>query len=489
MNADFSLRLRDRTVVTSRQLEIGLLAGIVLVAAVLRFYKLGEWSFWIDEIYTLNRVQAHYSSLATAWYYLPPNTNWVPVSLLLTAGVFESFGIDEWSARLAPALLGIVTVPLLFVPIRRYFGVRTALLFALLLALAPWHLQWSQNARFYTALVLFYNLALFSLYWGLEEDRPAAILLGFAFLYLALSERILGFFLIPVIASYVLCLWLLPFARPAGWRRRNLLLLALPVLAGLLIEGLSRLTAGGSRFFGDFGGFVGNPIDSPVRILILIFFAIGLPLVAVAPFSASWLLRQRSRAGLLVAIGATVPVIMLLALSPSLFVVERYALITLPAWLLLAAVALERLAAWLTQQGRWLALALAAIFVADALGAYLMYYQLNNGNRPDWRGAFHYVESQKAAEDLIVAPWPEIGHYYLGEEHEILSLNEIVPAELESGDRRVWFVVDSEAVWFAGRNKQWMEENAELLFVWYLRMREQIDMKVYRYDPPGFSAG
>jgi mannosyltransferase len=461
-----------------------LLVAVTALAGLLRFYKLGQWSFWIDEIFTLGRVQAHYSTLEATLRNVPPQTNWIPFSLLFTSGFLQVLGVSEWTVRLAPAIIGTLSVPILYWPVRKYFSIRVALIFALLLAISPWHIQWSQNARFYPALMLFYNLALFATFWGVEEDRPLAILSGIAFFYLALSERILGFFLVPVVISYLLCVWLLPFEKPAGFHLKNLSILALPLLIGLIVEGLSWLTAGTSRFFGDFGDFIGSAIDSPVRILILIFFSIGLPIVAIAPFSGGWLMWQRSRGGLLLLLAAIVPVFLLISTSAYLFTVERYALITLPAWLVLSAVAVDRLASWLPRHGSWVTAALLTVFLSDAAGSLLMYYQLNNGNRPDWRGAFQYVEQRMEQNDLIVSPWPEIGHYYLGVDTAIEGLNDIDTKALATGDRRVWFVVDSEAVWFAGRNKQWMEENAELLFVWYLRMREQIDMKVYRYDPP-----
>jgi hypothetical protein len=38
------------------------LALITLLATALRFYKLGEWSFWIDEIFTINHAQLHYGN-------------------------------------------------------------------------------------------------------------------------------------------------------------------------------------------------------------------------------------------------------------------------------------------------------------------------------------------------------------------------------------------------------------------------------------------
>ena len=63
---------------------------ITLFAALLRFYKLGEWSFWIDEIFTINRANAHYSSLELMLKNIPPARNWVPLSTITTAQVLNA---------------------------------------------------------------------------------------------------------------------------------------------------------------------------------------------------------------------------------------------------------------------------------------------------------------------------------------------------------------------------------------------------------------
>jgi hypothetical protein len=299
-------------------------------------------------------------------------------------------------------------------------------------------------------------------------------------------ERDLGFLFIPVLVVYILLLLMLPFKRPAWLRPRNLLLLLLPALVFLVYDAYHFSQTGSSAVRTFFLYFAGNPIDSPVRILILILFNIGLPVVALSAFSGVWLASQKSSAGLFLLTAAVVPIFLLIGVSAFTFTVDRYALVTLPAWLILAAAALERLASWLPQQGRWLAAATLCILAADAGGALLMYYQLNEGNRPDWRGSFQYVAANMEDEDLIVSVWPEIGHYYLGDELEIQDLDDIDPAALAGGRRNVWFVVDTESIWFSPLDKkQWMEANAELLFVRYLRTREQLNMKVYHYAPAG----
>jgi mannosyltransferase len=472
----------------SNRLQYVLLASITLLALGLRFYKLGEWSFWIDEIFTINRAQAHYSSLEETLRNIPPFTNWVPLSLLLISGAMNTFGTSEWTVRLVPALIGAFTAPILYFPVRRMFGSTVALIFAFLLAISPWHVQWSQNGRFYVALMLLYMLTLLAFYFGIERNRVAYIIVGLLVFYTALSERMIAAFVVPVFALYLLSLVVLRFPAPAGLNRRNVGILLIPIVIGLAVEAYSLLFAGRSRFLIDADAFVGNAIDSPERILVLILFGIGLPVVMLGIFSGGWLVRQRSRAGLLMLVAATLPILLLIAISPWVFVVERYALITLPAWLILTAVAVERLAAWLPSHGRWLAAAVLALLVADAAGAHIMYYQLNRGNRPDWREAFAYVESRGAAGDLIVTTRPELGTYYTGGEREVLDLATITPGDLAAENRTAWFVVDSEGVWSSTEpTRQWMEENAQLLLVWYLRMREQMDLKVYRYPPAGNS--
>jgi hypothetical protein len=66
---------------------------------------------------------------------------------------------------------------------------------------------------------------------------------------------------------------------------------------------------------------------------------------------------------------------------------------------------------------------------------------------------------------------------------EVMWLGDIEPDTIAKGNQRYWFVIDSENGWWAGREKQWVEENSELIEAWYLRTREDMHLRVYLYDP------
>ena len=94
-----------------------LIAGITLLAALLRFYKLGEWSFWGDEIFTLGAKEDGFGD--SLWRR--------SLARDLIHVATATLGETEWSARLVPALVGVITVPALYFPVRRLMGAATAL--------------------------------------------------------------------------------------------------------------------------------------------------------------------------------------------------------------------------------------------------------------------------------------------------------------------------------------------------------------------------
>jgi len=459
----------------------GLLFLITLFAAVLRFYKLGEWSFWIDEIYTINHAMAHFSSLQLILDNVPPVRNWIPVSVILTAQALNVWGISEWSARVVSVMIGVISIPILFFPVQRLFGDWVALISTLLLAVSPWHIFWSQNARFYTSLLLFYTLALYAFHLGLERNKPGYFVLFYAFLYLAFSERLFAFFIFPVIAVYLVALWVLKFEKPTGLTVKNLALVGLPILAGAAIELYSRIVYGESRFFADFDWFFLYRNDDPIRLLGNISFNIGIPLMVLALFSGLFLIMRKHRAGLLITVNAVVPLAILIAANPFIFTKDRYIFPVLFSWMVLAAVAIHELFSHVTERHKWFAIGVLVLLLMDAGGDALLYYRINHGNRADWKTAFDTIHKQSQPDDVVVTYWPEFRPFYL--DREFIQYEQMnVPTLLDSG-RRYWFVLDAETIWANSKVKAFVEKNARLVDVQYLRTPDDFYLKIYLFDP------
>ncbi len=286
---------------------------ILVVAFVLRFYKLGEWSFWIDEVFSIRFEDDGFSF--NRWRQ--------SFAVNLIQLITTTWGDNEWNARLVPALIGVISIPAIYFPLKRALGPAIALLASTFLAISPWHLYWSQNARFYSLLLLFYTLAMLFAYLGFEEDRPWYLLLSLILLGLAAKERLLALLFIPVIVSYLFFLLVLPFEKPPGLRLRNVVLYFAPgAILGLLFAG---------PYIRNIGGWVegfSRVNSSPFWLVAGVVYYIGIPTVCVAIIGAVYMLGKMNRAALLFTLGAVVPVLIVAAMSLFQYAANRYLFIT-----------------------------------------------------------------------------------------------------------------------------------------------------------------
>jgi hypothetical protein len=155
---------------------------LTVAAALPRLANLGELSFVDDEETSafparslLERGEAVFPSGMEYRRALPQS--WV------NAASARLFGVDrEFSYRLPAALLGTLTIPLLFVGGRRFFGDSTALVAAVLLSLSAWHLTTSRMNRMYGPLLFCFLLAAFAAWWWVETGRLRALVVA-AFSY------------------------------------------------------------------------------------------------------------------------------------------------------------------------------------------------------------------------------------------------------------------------------------------------------------------
>ena len=151
--------------------------GVVIVAAVLRFYNLSSESLWLDELWALEAADGHGSeheslpvdrlivapadlthvaaarSVWRVWTGLDQITH-PPASYLLLRGWVDLFGTSEAALRSLSAACGTLAVVMLFVAVRPWAGAEPALWAAGLMAVAGPQVHAGRDARPYALLTL-----------------------------------------------------------------------------------------------------------------------------------------------------------------------------------------------------------------------------------------------------------------------------------------------------------------------------------------------
>jgi uncharacterized membrane protein len=454
--------------INNRIIQYLILAAITILAAFLRFYKLGEWSFWYDEIFTLRDVAKIFEISATN----QQSSRW------LIYWAVNLLGITEFNARLVPALIGIISIPILYFPTRKMFAVPSALLFSIFLAISPWHLYWSQNARFYTTLLLFYTLSLFLVYFAFEEDKPWYLVLSLLFFGFAVMERVFAAMLVPVVAGYLIGIKILPFEKPPGFRTRNILILVIPTLLIGFI-GSYRYIVNPEEWLEGFAWINNNPI----WILSGITFYIGVPFICIGLMTAVYYLLEKDRGVLLLALAAVLPALAIVTLSLIQYTANRYVFVSMTPWLILSALGVWKL--FKQTRGRsWIIVSgVLLILLLFPMGENVLYYQYQNGNRDDWKGAFELVNELKEPGDKVIVTEQLMGDYYL-EDDITYNYYYLDYENLPGSDNKIWFVVDNNLGEKDPDILKWVKENSELIANKDVVVRaRKFKMRVYLYDP------
>lgn len=149
-------------------------AGITLTGLVVRLYHLGYPSLWLDEIGQVVAARMPLKQLLSV-----VSTHLSPPLDYLLLKPFLFLGRSDWVARLPAFVYGAAAVPVMYLWSRRIMPAAGALLAALMLALSPMAVAFSQEARMYS-LFLLLSLISYSLVTVFLENASmkTAICLG-----------------------------------------------------------------------------------------------------------------------------------------------------------------------------------------------------------------------------------------------------------------------------------------------------------------------
>jgi mannosyltransferase len=449
---------------------------VIMIALAFRMYRLSAQSLWLDEAWTVSAANRSLPEILLYYSNIPP-LHQVIVRLFIAI-----LGTSEFSVRLPSVLAGVLSVVLVYAITTRLFNKSIGLVAGLILAISPFHVWYSQDARPYALLVV---LSLASVWFFLRlRDRPNFI--GFTGYVvtttLAMYTHVYALFLLLFQNLYMLHSWRKPARLGQKWIVSQATVLVLSVPWYYFIFFIFSGHGGGVPWAGfrkevdpivipytffvySLGISVGPSLADLhlSRSLDLFMPYVGVLLPACIAFALMFLLglystgKDKPRLPFLL-LYLFVPILgafMITVLYSRITYNVRYTAIALPAYTIILAKGITsvRRKGW-----RLLLILLIVGFSAHALGNY--YFNAKYA-KEDARSAAEYLETTVGERDVIVVLEivQALEHYYDGpvEVHGVFPYQLASIADLQNelsqiarGHDRLWLVwsrpwVDPEA--------------------------------------------
>ncbi len=490
-------------------LGVGFLFAATLLAAALRFYRLDGASLWVDEILTWNMIRpGHEMNLLTqVWDSIQ-----APLYLLVVWPLVR-IQENEWILRLPAAVAGILTIPLFGSFLGRLLDHRAARLGTLLLAISPFHVWYSQEARGYSFLIFFVILMALAYLDMVEKDPRVATAIGFA---LAGAAAVLS----NMSALFLLCamgLAVLILHRPQGARQWGLWVLAIMgavalsspwILKASGIWAVDRILPGADTGLSLRGQTTFSPMAIPYSIFTLFFgHSFGPSLrelhqpdrLAVLKANLPWLLvgaipvalglvsalRHLGRRRLFLLIFAAVPLAILVALAVRNIKPwnPRYVAVIFPFLLVLLSLGLTRL------PGSW-SRTVAVLMIVLSFWSLSGYFWNDRYLKADIRGAVEYVQEHNNSADVIFVPVVTgVYRFYSGNEQNLVDSYQHSPLKSDE-DARNFFknrLARFDKFWFVSCREWYLDPNGHLPVVLsrngHLRLEDSLPgVKIYHWE-------
>ena len=397
--------------------------GLSLLALALRLFHLTAVSLRGDESFTALFSAGSLLEIVGQLRTIEPHP---PLYYLLLYATTRLVGDSEFAVRFPSVLFGMLLVPLSYVAARRAVGTAIALPTALLVAINPFLLWHSQDARNYTLVPL---LALGATYFavrllrGADEDRDRGAWIGLgASQGLLLLSHYAGAYFVAVLNLVAIALVLgdpsrlRPAALLRGRQGRWLLAQALTALVALpwwfyarriiltreidWVVQLDPLTQAQRTF----AAYSLGPIELGDALAVLLApFAVGLTIGAIS------LGRTPAGRAALACLATPLVVAFAVSLGRASFV-DRYFVFVVPIYA--CALAAGAVTLWRGSKVAGLLLG-SGLVVASLYALGLYYFDPSQAKAPDWRGAAREVAAGFQPGDVLLVDTldPTVAYY------------------------------------------------------------------------------
>jgi len=137
---------------------------ILFCGTILRLVRLGSQSFSYDEVYSTCLSDKSLDVVATRF-------SQTPALYHILLHFWLNLGRSDAMVRLLSALFGVVTLWVIYLLGKKFFDSQCGLISALLLAISPFHIWYSQDARMYGLFILLCTASVLLYFQFLQQKR------------------------------------------------------------------------------------------------------------------------------------------------------------------------------------------------------------------------------------------------------------------------------------------------------------------------------
>lgn len=501
----------------SKYSNLLILISILILAASLRLYGLDRQSIWYDELVEEQDFQIILKNIFYKNYLKTPDIR-PPLNPFFVYLATKVSPGSDFALRIPSVIFGLISVPLLFLLGKRLFNEKVGLIASFLLAISPFHIWYSQDARMYALQWMLSIISLIYFIRAVDEPCRKNFILYFISTEAALYTHQFSVFLVVLQWLYLLISLRRVKAQFLKWSGVFVLLviLYLPWLIYSLTTLMSKapgaflkpidLKIFSYTIYSYCAGFSIGPslhelhFDSSWLIIKLYLIEIGFLMFAYCSMFALGLfsLRKKFSKLLLPLLLLTVPfigVIIIVIVKPDIAYNVRYTATALLAFLLFVAKGVD----WLTCLksrifGR--ILAITAIVVMTGFSAYsYANYQFNKKyHKADFRSAAAYIIEKRMPNDAVMCLIDSgvTNRYARGSfQCEYFRVNtlddklklDIAMRQIVEGRKQLWLVLANE--WYIdniGNVKDWLDNNYEEIKYLHRGGNEIANINIYTYD-------